>query len=154
MSNSANISSQSASFPFCVCAEKKVSVHTQPWLCKWESNRVALSHQPVLIPRSSNTDALSQLLLMHRTTLMLRITPAALKECWICLAIDFKYQQAFSRIVDYTFKWGMIIAFINSFAAEIVRQFVIYLQLARLYLVICILRLYYYFFHKIRFNRG
>ncbi len=41
LSNSVNISSPSASCPFCVCTEKKSGVHTQPWLCKWETNRVA-----------------------------------------------------------------------------------------------------------------
>ncbi len=38
---------------------------------------------------------------------MLCVTRASLKEHWregcICLAAEFKYQQAFSRIVDYTF---------------------------------------------------
>ncbi len=40
LSNSENISSRSACCPFCVCAENKFGVHTQPWLCKWETNRV------------------------------------------------------------------------------------------------------------------
>ncbi len=39
-SNSVNISSWSASCPFCVCTEKS-AVHTQPWLCKRETNRAA-----------------------------------------------------------------------------------------------------------------
>ncbi len=38
LSNSANISSRSASGPFCVCSEKKSNVHTQPWFCKWETD--------------------------------------------------------------------------------------------------------------------
>ncbi len=49
LSNSVNISWRSASCPFCVCAEKQSGVHTQP----------------VLIPRSSDSRALSQL--VHRT---------------------------------------------------------------------------------------
>ncbi len=44
LSNSVNISSRSASFPFCVCAEKKSG--TQPWLCKGETNRVTRAEPP------------------------------------------------------------------------------------------------------------
>ncbi len=40
--------------------------------------------------------------------LMLWVTRASLKEHWregcICLAAEFQYQQAFSRIIGYTFK--------------------------------------------------
>ncbi len=46
LSNSDTISSLSASFLFCVCTEKKSSVHKQPWLCKWETNRVARVEPP------------------------------------------------------------------------------------------------------------
>ncbi len=46
LSNSANISSWSISCPFCVCTEKKSSVHAKPWLCKWETNRVTQTEPP------------------------------------------------------------------------------------------------------------
>ncbi len=40
--------------------------------------------------------------------LMLCVTRMSWKEHWregcFCLAVEFKYQQAFSRIADYTFK--------------------------------------------------
>ncbi len=45
-SNSVNIPSRFASFPFCVSAEKKSGVHTQPWLRKWETNRAARTEPP------------------------------------------------------------------------------------------------------------
>ncbi len=42
---------------------------------------------------------------------MLCVTRASLKENWregcICLTTEFKYQQAFSRIIDYTFNLFM-----------------------------------------------
>ncbi len=46
LSNSANISSWPACFPFCVCAEKKSGVHTRPWLCKQETNSMAQTGLP------------------------------------------------------------------------------------------------------------
>src|SRR4029434_6442457 len=46
LSNSASILSRSPSCLSCVCAENKSSVHTQPWLCKWETNKVALTEPP------------------------------------------------------------------------------------------------------------
>ncbi len=40
------------------------------------------------------------------------VTRASLKEHWregcICLATEFKYQQAFSRTAGYTFKWAYL----------------------------------------------
>ncbi len=100
LSNSVNMSTWSTSFPFCVCTEKQAAVHTQSWLCKRETN----GHQPVHIPRSSNTSALSQL--MHRTNywgvLLTRVWRSSEGRgvfVWL-----LSHQQAFSRIVDCTFK--------------------------------------------------
>ncbi len=51
--------------------------------------------------------------------LMLCVICASLKEHWrkgcVCLAVEVKYQQAFSRIIDYTFKpikfWCFLVRF-------------------------------------------
>ncbi len=69
-------------------------VHSQPRLFEWKTNRT-----------HSYSQAIKYWCFV--TTLMLCVTRASLKEHWregcIFLATEFKYQQAFSRIADYTF---------------------------------------------------
>ncbi len=46
---------------------------------------------------------------------MLWVTCASLKEGCICLAAEFKYQQAFSSITDYTFKVSKVLIMQNGY---------------------------------------
>ncbi len=104
-----------ASFPFCVCPEKTVRCsHTA--LTKRETNRVSQVEPPtqdVKYRRFSRVPI--NTLVWYVTTrshtqdkLMLGVTCMSLREHWregcVCLAVDFKYQQAFCRITDYSFK--------------------------------------------------
>ncbi len=60
-----------------VCALKKQSgVHTQPWFCKWETNRD--SDRATTPFYSQVFKYQQQLVLVHRTTLMLCVTRASL----------------------------------------------------------------------------
>ncbi len=105
-SNSTNTSSRSARCLFCVCAEKKSSVHTQPSLFKRETNKKVWTE---LLPGLQIPTLWAWARASAQDKLMLSDTQTSLKEHWreecICLAVEFKHQQAFSRIVDYTFKW-------------------------------------------------
>ncbi len=115
LSNSENTSSQSTLCSVCVL-KKKSGVHTQPWLCKQETNRVAWVEPPTQDVKYQHFSHIStKHFVWYVTTraptqdrLMLCVTCASLKEHWregcICLAVEFKYQQGFSRIIDYTFK--------------------------------------------------
>ncbi len=86
-----------SSLAFSSVRKKQSSVHIQPWLCKWQTNRVAGTEPP--------TRSYSQIVKYGR---FVTTGARALKEHWrkecICPAIEFKYQQAFSRIPGYTFK--------------------------------------------------
>lgn len=49
-SKSVTIFSRSTSCPFCLCAEQKEKKSTQPWFCKWETNKVTWT-----VPRNTSS---------------------------------------------------------------------------------------------------
>ncbi len=115
LSNSESISSRSASFLFCVCTERKslVFIHSPHSVNRKQTECLGLSRQPRYVKYCHFSRVSTKHLGIVRQsscsgTGTLCVTHVTLKEHWreecICLAVEFKCQQRFSRIRGYTFK--------------------------------------------------
>ncbi len=118
-----------------MCAPKKQSgVHTQPWLCKWEINRVSWVEPPnlnvidVLAVFTLNTSCVCHKLCWYtRQTNAVHYSckfEGALKRGGFVWLLSSNIKQAFSRIIDYTFEnktyqwWMMCVPLLFSVVSQ------------------------------------